>query len=206
MRRWWSDRRSPTSAGAARPRRARRRDGRRAHPRVRSAGHRRKLLLLHRAARRRPPPRVPVAEIARRRLSGDHQAPRHRWSGHRGDGHRATALRDRPACVRSGRTWSRCSTRSRCVRRTEQGRGSTGVRGAAPPDTLKVGVEHPRRPPQRDVVRPVWTRHRGEGVPGTGAARGRHRQGWTDLAAGPDRPRRRGDRGVRVRAADRPHP
>ena len=78
----------------------------------------------------------------------------------------------------------------------------TGVRGSPPPPTLKVGVNHARRLPQRDDVRADRARHRGQGGAGPGAARRRGRQGRAGVHAGPHRPpgRRRHRGGERAAA------
>ncbi len=81
-----------------------------------------------------------------------------------------------------------------------------GVRGEPPPGTRQGRRQHARRLPQCDVVRPLWTRHRGEGRPRPRSAGSGRRPGRADLAVGPDRPRRRDHRGSGQRSADGTHP
>ena len=181
------------------PRRACRRNRGRAHPRVRRPGDRGQLRLLHRAARSWPAARVPAGRTARRRVGRHHQARRDGRRGHGRDRHRPTAVRDR--CTRVPR--SRCRRAvpdHRAARR--RARPGTGRRRARLPSAAdgQGRREHPRRLPQRDDVRPVWTRHRGQGGPGPRAAGGVRRCRGSDLAAGPHRPpgRRHGGGGQRL--------
>ena len=79
-----------------------RRRGRRPRHRMRHPGHRRQLLVLHRGPRS-DLRRFPAGRDPRRRLVGDHQAPRHRRPGQRRHRHRATALRDHRRPIRQPR-------------------------------------------------------------------------------------------------------
>ena len=156
----------PLRLGPRRPRRAGRRHRRRAHPRVRRAGDRRQLQLLHRTARRRPAAGLPDRRGARRRVARHHQAPGHRRRGHRRDRHRAAAVRDRRARLPRPGRGRPTSTRSTL----DAGRAGPG-RGHRRPGQPAAGHaqgrrQHARRLPQRDDVRPLWTRHRGQGGAG----------------------------------------
>ena len=101
---------------------------------------------------------LPDRRDERRRLVGDHQAPRHGRRGHRRHGHRAAAVRDRRRALRRAR-------RHRPLRHDRARRGRAGPRAdqrrarrAAAADA-QGRAEHARRVPQRDDVRPHrhWT-------------------------------------------------
>ena len=153
-------------------------------------------------------PGFPIAEVARRRLGGDHQAPRHRRRGHRGHRHRAAAVRDRPAPRYLGpdvRDPLRHVAPRRRTART--GSGSPGWPARRRRRDAQGGRGAAGRLPQRDHVRAHRAGHRGEGGAGPGPGRAtrsaRPAAGASGVDAGPHRPRRRGHRGGGQRAAAR---
>ena len=128
------------------------------------------FLTLPRDAR---PARLPDRRDRRRRLVRDHQARRHRRRGHRRHRHRAAGLRDPVRALPQPRRHGRPRPRSGWSRSAPDRVRITGVRGAAPPERLKVCVNDARRLPQPGRARAHRARHRGEGGVGPRAARGR---------------------------------
>ena len=194
-------RRRPLRLGPHRLRRAGRCGGRGPRHRMRHPGHRRQLLVLHRS--RRPDlRRLPARRDPRRRIVGDHQAPRDRRAGQRRHRHRATALRDHRRALRQPRC-DAARRHHRAVRRRPRP-GADRRRGgrAAAADAEGVAEQH-RRIPQRDDVRAdrAWTsRPRPSWCSGNWRPADRQaRRAGVD--AGPHRPSRRRHRGGGQRAA-----
>ena len=123
-------------------RRARRRGRSRPRDRVRHAGHRRQLLVLHRGAGHGAR-RLPLGRGRGRRLDGVRQARRHRRRGVGRHHHLAAALRDRGARVlRPRRDHALRHHRARAAGRPIAC-ACSGIRGEAPPPTLKVCINKP---------------------------------------------------------------
>ena len=147
--------------------------------------------------------RLPTGRGLRRRLLGDHQAPRHRRPGQRRHRHRAAALRDHRRPLRQpGRHGPDGHHRAVC-RRTRPGAHQRRGRRTAATDAEGVAEQH-RRVPQRHDVRVDRSGHRGQGRVGATPARG-HADGQARRAgmdAGPHRPPRCRHRGGRQRIAE----
>ena len=82
----------------------------------------------------------PLAEIAADGSQRDHQARRHRRRGHGRHGHRAAGLRDPVRPATSAPTSPPASTRQAGPGRPRPGRDHRHPRRAPPPERLKVGV------------------------------------------------------------------